>query len=227
MGWIEFTAAMLAFLMSHRVPIWLGVRNSWMQRLGVPVYMTLFSLISLGLLWWVIMAAGRAPMVTLWYQSMAARWAVNIVVPLAGILTACAVAAPNPFSFEGRSTGFDPDHPGIAGFTRQPLLWALALWGAVHLWANGDLAHVILFSIFTLFAVMGMMLVERRKMREIGPEEWARLSARTSLFPGLALLQGRWHPSLRPPLLRLGMALIGWALLWGLHLPVIGVSPIP
>lgn len=227
MGWIEFALAMTLFMASHRIPSALGVKDSLTQKLGPRGYTALFSVASTLLLLWVIWAAGRAPFVPLWDQTGASRWAVNLVMPVVIALTAFGVAAPNPFAFEGRAAGFDPDRPGIAGLTRQPLLWALALWSGAHLWANGDLAHVILFGTFAGFSILGMKLVERRRARLMGPQEWARLTARTALVPFLALLSGTWRPQGAPSLPRLAITVIAWAGLFYMHEWVIGVNPNP
>ncbi|MCU0828802.1 MAG: NnrU family protein [Tabrizicola sp.] len=148
MDWIEFAMAMGLFMVSHRLPAWMGVKERMITALGAQGYMIAFSVVSLGLLWWVVVAAGRAPFVPVWDHEVWHRWVVNLVMPGVAVLAAYGIAAPNPFAFEGRATGFDPARPGIAGVTRQPLLWALALWAGVHLLANGDLAHVLLFAPF-------------------------------------------------------------------------------
>jgi len=227
MGWIEFMAAMAIFLVSHRIPALFGVKRRLVSLCGARGYTVLFSLFSTALLLWVIWAAGRAPVVPLWDQSAAARWAVNLVMPFCILLVVFGTAAANPFAFEGRATGFDPERPGIAGVTRQPLLWALLLWSGVHLWANGDLAHLILFGVFALFSGLGMGIVERRRRREMGAEAWARLTRRTGVWPFAALLRGRWRPRGTPSLIRLVIAVLSWAAVWHLHGPVIGVVPIP
>lgn len=224
-GWIEFALALGLFLVSHRLPAMLGARAALHARLGAAGYTLVFSLLSLGLLYWVILAAGRAPFVPLWDQEPWHRWAVNLAMPVVGLLAVFGVAAPNPFAFEGRSAGFDPDRPGIAGLTRQPLLWALALWAAVHLLANGDLAHVLLFAPMLAFAVLGMGIVERRRRLAIGPAEWQRQTARTALVPGVALLAGRWRPHAAPSWVRLALWALSWAALWHLHEPLIGIWP--
>lgn len=215
------------FMVSHRLPAAFGLKARMVALLGARGYTALFSLASLGLLWWLILAAGRAPFVPLWEQEGWHRWAVNIAMPLAILLGTFGVAAPNPFAFEGRSTGFDPDRPGIAGLTRQPLLWALALWAGAHLLANGDLAHVVLFLPFLALALVGMPVVETRRRRAMGPTEWQRLTARTGLIPLAALFTGRWRPLGPPPVLRSLLAMAIWAGLWHLHAPVIGVWPAP
>ena len=224
-GWIEFAAAMALFLISHRLPAWLGVKG-WLQaRLGAAGYVALFSVLSIAILWWLILAAGRAPFVPLWDQQLWHRWAVNLAMPVVGALAVFGVGAANPFAFEGRAEGYDPDRPGVAGVTRQPLLWALAIWAGVHLLPNGDLAHVLLFAPMLVFSLAGMGLVERRRRRAMGAAEWQRLTARTGLVPLAALLSGRWRPQGSPSLVRLVIWAIAWALVWHLHAPVIGVWP--
>lgn len=227
MDWLEFAAALGLFMISHRIPALIGVKAPLTAALGARGYTVAFSLISTALLAWVIVAAGRAPYVGLWDHALWHRWAANLVMPFALALIVFGTAAPNPFAFEGRSTGFDPAHPGIAGVTRQPLLWGVALWSGVHLLANGDLAHGLLFGSFALFSVVGMRLVEGRRARAMGAAEWQRLTASTGLFPGAALATGRWRPAGLPALGRSPLWLAVWAGLWLLHAPVIGVSPAP
>ena len=39
----------------------------------------------------------------------------------------------------------------ISKYLRNPMLLGITLWGGAHLWANGDLASMILFGSFTLW----------------------------------------------------------------------------
>lgn len=227
MGWFEFIAAFAVFMGIHAVPSRPGLKAALVAGLGARGYAVVFSLVSTGLLAWLIVAAGRAPYVELWPQAGWMRWLVNGVMPLAVVLASYGVAAPNPFAFEGRADDFDPDHPGIAGVVRQPLLWALGLWGGVHLLVNGDLAHAILFGAFAVFAFAGLRAMEARKRRNWGMAEFDRLAARTSDWPFQALIAGRWRPQTGPSLARLALAVVIWAALLHLHSPVIGVSPLP
>lgn len=225
--WAEFAASLAVFFASHIIPTRPNMRAALVQRLGPAGYGALYGTASLIILAWVIVAAGRAPFVPLWDMQPWHRWAANIAMPVAILLASFAIAAPNPFSFGGRKTGFDPVHPGIAGISRHPLLLALMIWSAAHALVNGDLAHALIFVPFAAFAALGMLAIDRRNRRNWGQAEWARLSAKTSLIPFSALIQSRWQPHTRPSIPRLIIALALWATLLILHPIVIGVSPYP
>lgn len=226
-GWAEYAAAWAVFLASHALPVQPPLRAWLVARLGRAGYLAAFIAVSLAALAWLVVAAGRAPWLPLWEPAAWQRWVPNLVMPFACLLVAHAIAAPNPLSFGGRTAGFDPAHPGIAGVARHPLLWALALWSAAHLPPNGDLAHVLLFGGFAGFALMGMRAFDRRVQGELGASEWRRLAQASSALPLAALLAGRWRPRRSPAPRRILAGLALWlALLW-LHPWAIGLSPLP
>jgi uncharacterized membrane protein len=221
MGWIEFASAYAVFFLSHSVPVRPPIRP-WLQGLlGKSGFTLAYSALSLGVLAWLIGAAGRAPHVPLWGW---APW--QVFVPLAVMLPvflilALSIARPNPFSFGGaRNDRFDPSRPGIVRWSRHPLLLGLALWAAAHVVPNGDLAHVILFGTFAAFAILGRRLIDRRKSREMGAE-WQRLRAAVARAP---LVSGRVSGG---ALLRLSAGFALYALLIWLHPVLFGVSPLP
>jgi uncharacterized membrane protein len=226
-GWAEFAAAFALFLTSHALPARPAVKAPLVRALGAGGYTLAYSLVSVAVLAWLIVAAARAPYVPLWHWAPWQPWVPFLLMLPACLLIVCAIGAPNPFSFGGRAEGFHPDRPGIAGLTRQPLLWALLLWAGAHLVPNGDLAHVLLFGSLAGFAALGMHMLDRRRQRLWGAEVWADRARATSLLPGAALLAGRWRPSAGPPVLRLAAGLALYGLLLGLHPPVIGASPWP
>ncbi|MDZ4135630.1 MAG: NnrU family protein [Paracoccaceae bacterium] len=226
-GWGGFLLALAAFFASHMIPSRPALRGRLVARLGRAGYGAAYGAVSVLALAWVIIAAGQAPVVPLWDQAPWQRWLVNGAMAVAVALASFGLGAVNPFSFGGRTDGFVPDHPGIAGVTRHPLLWALLIWAAAHLLVNGDLAHVLVFGPFAAFAALGMALIDRRNRRNWGEDEWRRLSAHTAILPLAALITGRWHPARGPSLIRLGGALMVWAGLLHLHPVVIGVSPLP
>lgn len=228
-GWTEFIAALGVFILSHAIPARPRMKDALRDVLGDKGYLGLYAGLSVLLLAWLVAAAGRAPYVALWPFQVWQMWVPNLLMPLACLLTAFGIGAPNPLSFGGSTRKrFDPDHPGIAGVSRHPLLLAILLWGLGHTVPNGDLAHVILFGLSAIFAALGMLAIDRRRQRAMGPGMWAQFAANTSLVPCAALLDGRWRPALRRLDIRrllIGVAL--WAALLTLHPWVIGVSPMP
>ena len=231
-GWLDMAVAAILFVASHSVPARPRMRRRVVGVLGQPGYLALYSLVSLLTLCWLIVAAGRAPYVEVWAFAPWQLWVPNLTMPLVCLLIAFGVATPNPLSFGGRAhREFDPDKPGIAGITRHPLLWALVLWSASHLPPNGDLAHVLLFGGFAIFAVLGMMAMDRRFKRTLGKAEWERLARRTSLVPFAAPAEGRWLLSgarIEGELLvRLFAGVALYLVLLSAHEVAIGVSPLP
>lgn len=155
MDWAEFILALAAFLGSHIIPA--RLRGPLVARLGRRTYVIGYSLLSLALLYWLVVAAGRAPFVEIWPQWPWTRWLVNIAMPLA-ILAGL--------------TG------GMAG-----LMAGFALWGGAHLLANGDLAHVVLFGLLLGYAGFGLALALRRGVTL--RRDWWRLALALLLWAAL------------------------------------------
>lgn len=136
MEWAEFSIALAAFLGSHVIPV--RFRAPFIAALGKRGYVVAYSALSLGLLYWLIVASARAPYVELWPQEPWMRWLVNLAMPVAVLAAATA---------------------GMAG-----LMAAFALWAGAHLLANGDVAHAILFGLLLVYALFGLALMLRRGM---------------------------------------------------------------
>ncbi|MEW5998369.1 MAG: NnrU family protein [Pseudomonadota bacterium] len=218
MGWTEFAAALGTFLLSHAVPVRPPVKPWLVGLLGQRGFTIAYSLLSLAVLTWLITAAGRAPFVMLWAWEPWHNHLVLAVMAVVCLILALAIGRPNPFSFGGtNNAAFDPARPGIVGWMRHPLLAALALWAGAHAFANGTLAHVLMFGIFAAFALLGGRLIDRRRQREMGPE-WQRLR-RVIVRPGArAVMLGQ------PLRLVAGGAL--YLVLILIHPLLFGVSPI-
>jgi len=222
MDWSEFVLALVAFFLSHLIPARPPIRTRAVARIGQRGFTLVYSALSLGILVWLIGAAGRAPFIPLWlWAPWQNQFALAVMLPVCLIL-ALSIGRPNPFSFGGADDErFDPAQPGIHGWMRHPLLVALGLWAGVHTLANGDLAHVIMFATFAVFAGLGGWLIDRRKQRQMGAE-WKRLrdALRDKRRPGPLMLL--WQMP--------GRTALGFAAYIGLitlHPFLFGVNPIP
>jgi uncharacterized membrane protein len=226
-GWLEFVIALGLFFATHALPVRPPIRSKLANALGERGFAIAYSGLSLGMLGWLIVAAGRAPHVEIWPFAPWQLWVPNLAMPIVILLLAFSIGAPNPLSFGGgRTASFDPARPGVIAVSRHPLLLALALWALGHLAPNGDLAHLVLFGLFAGFAVMGMAIIDRRKRKQLGETEWLRLAARTRwlALPDRALISPvAW----RGLALRVAAGILVYAALFWLHAPLIGVSPSP
>ena len=183
MAWLEYILSAVAFLATHSIPLRPAVRQPIEARIGAPVFLALYSALSVAALAWLIIAAGRAPYVALWAWEPWQLWVPQIGMALVCLITALSIGRPNPFSFGGaRNAEFDPAQPGIIGWMRHPLLLAMAIWAGAHIVPNGDLAHVLMFGAFCLFAVLGIVMIDRRRKRNMGAA-WITLLEQTAPWP--------------------------------------------
>ena len=214
-GWGEFGAAMAVFLASHGLSARPAMKTPLVRLLGRGGFTLAYSALSLALLGWLIVAAGRAPWVPLWPLEDWIRWLAGALMLAACLVAAQALMGANPLSFVSRAAPFDPERPGIAGLSRHPLLLALTLWALAHLLANGDLSHLLLFAPMAGFALAGMPMIDRRKRRQM--PDWAA-QARNAPLMGWPRRGLPWAPMV------VGVAL--WLGLLVLHPLVFGVTPL-
>jgi len=184
--------------------------------LGAGGFTLAYSAMSVLLLAWIIVAAGRAPYIELWPHLGWMNHVTLTVMALATLVFTLSLGRPNPLSFGGsNNAAFDPAHPGLVGWTRHPLLVVLGLWSLGHILPNGDLAHVVMFALFFAFSLMGMKIIDRRKQRLLGMAEWQRLSGGPREV----------RPNFQT-VVRIGLGTGLYAMLLWLHGPVIGVDPL-
>jgi uncharacterized membrane protein len=228
-GWAHYLGVFAIFVLAHVLPTRPPIRGRLVALLGERVYLWAYSAVSIGLLYWLILAAGRAPALVLWGFAAWQAWVPNLVMPVVVLLAVGGIGVANPFSFGGDSKAvFDPARPGITAVSRHPLLLAIALWALAHLVPNGTAAHVLLFGLFAAFAVFGMVMLDRRRQRQWGEARFAELARNTSLWPGEAWWRGRAGRALDTlPPQRLAIAAVVYLGLLLLHPLLFGVSPVP
>lgn len=213
---IHFAVALVCFLLLHSLPARPSLRARLVAAAGERVYLTVYSILSVALLVWVIWAALSAPYVQLWPPAAWQAWvAMMLTAPAFAVLGAAALQ-PNPLSAAFISGDFDPARPGIVGLLRHPVLFGAGLWAIAHIPANGDVVSVVLFGGLALFAAGGTFVLDRRHRRRMGDDAWHDLDqARRGLRPDAKMIAG---------------ALVG-VVLWfvvvlGLHEWLFGVGPL-
>ena len=213
--------------------LWLGLhlgvagtdlRYKVTRRTGVKTYRALFSLSSVAVMILLCTAYARSGTVVLWTAPGGLRWLLALVMLPAFVLFAGAFVR-NPTGIGGEAY-LKREARGIQRITRHPMMNAFAIWAAVHIIGNGDLAGLVFFGTFFLTAALGMPSIDR-KTADNDDYAWGQLERTTSILPFAAILAGRN---------RFVPAEIGWvvpavgAALWlGLlifHRSLIGVAPV-
>ncbi|EPX75603.1 NnrU family protein [Salipiger mucosus] len=227
-GWTEYALALVLFVASHFLPRLGGLRERLIGSVGRRIYFSVYGLVSIALLVWVISAAIRAPHVQLWPQLPWTRWVPNIAMPVAIILVTCGIGMRQPFTLGGRrGAEFDPAQPGFAAVSRHPLFLALALWSGAHLVPNGELSMVILFGSFLAMALAAMPAFDARARRALDDSAEPFL-ANTAILSPAPLMRRDWlRANARGTAIRAAIGLFLWVGLLHLHTMVIGASPFP
>ena len=184
-------AATLAFVLGHFVLSATPVRTALTGVLGRTAFLVFYSLYAIGTFVWMNIAFARGPFEDLWGDPGWARWLAVGVMPLASVLFAAGVMTANPSAvgFEKLMAANRPPM-GIQKVTRHPIQWAIALWAALHIAANGDLASVIFFGGILSLSLAGMVHMEARKRAEPG-DAWTRFADGSSFIPFAGIIEGR------------------------------------
>ena len=206
-------------LMSH------PLRAAMVSRLGERGFAGAYSLVSLALFAWIIVAYrqgsddGTLWMGPLWWWPFA-----SAIMLLASILLVGALgrnpAFPNPRGGPVRIGA----PKGVFAITRHPMNWSFILWALIHTTISGSPRNLVVTAGIFVLALVGSYGQDWKKEHLLG-QVWRDWQARTSFVPFAALLSGktRWHDAWPG-----WIALIGGTTLWALatsyHAPL--VSPL-
>ena len=142
---ILLAAGVLVFVGIHALPSFPAARLALIERLGEGPYKGMFSLVALTGVVLIVVGKAYADFVPVWQPPVWGRHFTVIVMLPVFVLLAGANMRGN-----------------LKRFTRHPMLWGIALWSVGHLLANGDLASLILFGGFGLFALVDMWSANQR-----------------------------------------------------------------
>lgn len=137
MTWL--LAGIVVFFGVHLIPARPALRQTLIQAIGTLPYKGAFSVLAVVGLGLIITGMGRAHYVALWHPPSSAAMATAIFMAPALILLAAA-------NFKGN----------IKRIVRHPMSLGVLLWSLSHLLVNGDLAALMLFGSFALFALYDM-----------------------------------------------------------------------
>ncbi len=137
---------LILFLVPHLLRE-LGLREAVVDSFPSPgAYKGAFALVALLGLALVIQGKSVAPFIMVWEPPFGLRFISHfIMLPVFWLL----LAGIAPMS-------------GLRRKLRNPMVLAATLWGAAHLWANGDLASILLFGGFALWGAIKYVSLWRK-----------------------------------------------------------------
>lgn len=150
---VYLVLGLLVFLGVHSVRI---VAEPWRlrtrERLGEPAWKGLYSLLSLlglGLIIWGFGLARQTP-VQLWSPPVGMRHLASLLTLVSFVLLAAAYVPRNR----------------IKARLHHPMVLAVKTWALAHVLANGNVAHVLLFGAFLVWAVLNFKAARQRDRRD-------------------------------------------------------------
>lgn len=140
---------LLIFLGVHSVRIVAdGWRTQTRARMGELPWKALYAvvaLVGLGLIIWGFGQARQQPL-QLWSAPVAMRHLASLLTLISFVLLAAAYVPGN----------------GIKARLHHPMVLGVKVWALAHLLANGNLAHVVLFGSFLVWAIFDFRSARRR-----------------------------------------------------------------
>ena len=179
---VRIVALWVAFTVSHVGLSSLPVRQRLVNGVGAAAFQGLYSAVALAIfvpLVWTYFAHKHAGPL-LWSIPLGTplRWILYAAMAVAFVLMVSGLVRPSLASM----VPGDPTPRGAQRITRHPLFMGLGLFGLLHLVPNGNAADVAFFAGFPLFAVIGCLHQDRRKL-VAGPPEYPAYYATTPFLP--------------------------------------------
>ena len=128
-----------------------GWRTALVSKMGAGAFKGAFSVLSLAGFILIIYGFGmaRETPVVLWTPPVGMRHAASLLTVIAFVLLVAAYVPGN----------------GIKARVHHPMVLGVKTWALAHLLANGQLAHVLLFGAFLLWAVVDFASLRARDRR--------------------------------------------------------------
>lgn len=188
---ISLCLATLAFTGGHFLLSSRGVRGPLVRLMGEKPFRGIYSVLMIAALVWMIRAYNDAPYERVWDAGIVGPPVILILVYFATVFFVCSVTTRNP-----TMVGMDSLHhdvapgKGIYAIVRHPMMAAIALWAAAHLFVRGDVAAIVFFGGLWVLATFGMVHIDNRR-RANADNAWRAFEAGTSRTPFRAIIEGR------------------------------------
>ena len=195
----QLILGLILFLGAHSVRIWAdGWRNQTIEAYGEKAFKGVYALVSILGFYLLVVGYGEARLqtVALWNPPIFTKHISMLLMLLSSILLVATYIPRNHFKMR----------------LGHPMVLSVKVWALSHLLANGNLADLVLFGSFLIWAVLNFRSARARDRAQVqNPDAMEDVPLKPNLFATLIALFG-------------GMAL--WALItFVLHVKLVGVAP--
>lgn len=191
-------------------------RAALVARLGEPVFLATYSLVSLLLLTVMLVAYAMAPIdPLLWGRMQPVAMIAASLLTYVGLALLLASFANNPGLVGANLNGLSAVAPkGVFLITRHPMMFAVAFLALAHVLVAPTERNLVALPGMIVLAIYGAHLQDVKKNALHG-REWKMWSSRTPFWPDLrqaGALQWAWFYAFLP-----------WLAVTWLHLQLIGI----
>ena len=195
----QLILGLVLFLGAHSVRIWAdGWRNQTIEAYGEKTFKGVYALVSILGFYLLVVGYGEARLqtVALWNPPIFTKHISLLLMLFSSILLMATYIPRNHFKMR----------------LGHPMVLSVKVWALSHLLANGNLADLVLFGSFLIWAVLNFRSARARDRAQVqNPDAIEDAPLRPNLFATLIALFG-------------GMVL--WALItFVLHAKLVGVAP--
>ena len=195
----QLILGLVLFLGAHSVRIWAdGWRNQTIEAYGEKAFKGVNALVSILGFYLLVVGYGEARLqtVALWNPPIFTKHISMLLMLLSSILLIAAYIPRNHFKMR----------------LKHPMVLSVKVWALSHLLANGNLADLVLFGSFLIWAVLNFRSARARDRAQVQNSD------------------ANEEAALKPNLLATLIALFGGMGLWAvitfvLHAKVVGVAP--
>ena len=195
----QLILGLILFLGAHSVRIWAdGWRNQTIEAYGEKAFKGVYALVSILGFYLLVVGYGEARLqpLALWNPPIFTRHISMLLMLLSSILLIATYIPRNHFKMR----------------LRHPMVLSVKVWALSHLLANGNLADLVLFGSFLIWAVLNFRSARARDRAQVQNSD------------------ANEEAPLKPNLLATLIALFGGMGLWAvitfvLHAKVVGVAP--
>lgn len=218
----EMMLAALIWVVTHLGLSSPPLRPWLVKTIGSNGFLGVYSLVAFASLGYLIWVYSEVPHFDyLWEPNPALFWVAKVLMPLALIFMLGGFMVRNPTMVGMDIASMDQNElknmaTGVTRFTRHPFQWAVVMWGASHMIANGDTVSLIFFAAFVVVSFIGTFAMDMKKAAS-GGDAWTAYASVTSNFPGGAIIAGRNKIVLKELLWPAVVGLVAYVVLYYFH----------